>query len=251
MGFYGLLFGGALGLIGLMLLAWMMGARRSASEAEAPKGLETVSGALFALFGLLLAFSFSASASRFEQRRTISLQEANAIGTAALRLDLLPRDAQAEARAIFKAYLDSRYRYLSVAGAGGEYHKEWDEVQRIQSRLWSHAINSGPTDRQVPSNTVLLPALNEMFDITSTRHIAIQTHVPVVIVMLLGLFAVITSYLGGRLAHRTPSTRAVGVLYTACVVITLLVMIDIDFPRRGLIRANNADILIEDLRAKF
>ena len=63
---------------------------------------------MFALLGLLLAFSFSGAASRFEDRRHLITQETNAIGTAYLRIDLLPGDAQPKMRELFRHYLDSR-----------------------------------------------------------------------------------------------------------------------------------------------
>ena len=64
---------------------------------------------MFALFGLLVAFTFSGAASRFEDRRHLIAAEANAIGTAYLRLDLLPSDAQPPLRELFLRYLDARF----------------------------------------------------------------------------------------------------------------------------------------------
>jgi len=75
---------------------------------EAPSGLSTIDGAVFGLMGLLLAFTFSGAESRFDTRRQLIVQESNAIGTAYLRVDLLPATAQPQLREDFRSYTDSR-----------------------------------------------------------------------------------------------------------------------------------------------
>ncbi len=66
------------------------GARHRAAVGREPPGIGVIDGFVFALVGLLIAFTFSGAASRFEKRRDLIVTEANAIGTAWLRLDLLP-----------------------------------------------------------------------------------------------------------------------------------------------------------------
>src|SRR5271170_3899492 len=87
------------------------------TDANGSKGLGVIDGAVFGLMGLLLAFSFSGAVSRFETRLQLIVQETNAIGTAWLRVDLLPEAAQPEIRSDFRAYLDARlafYKNLST-----------------------------------------------------------------------------------------------------------------------------------------
>lgn len=71
------------------------------SEEKSSSGLGVIDGAVFGLMGLLLAFSFSGAVSRFETRLQLIVQETNAIGTAWLRVDLLPEAAQPEIRSTF------------------------------------------------------------------------------------------------------------------------------------------------------
>ena len=78
--------------------------------------------------GLLIAFTFSGATSRFEARRHLLTEEANAIGTAYLRLDLLPATAQPELRRMMRAYVDARM----AGGDGG------DDV-RLQNAIWTAA----------------------------------------------------------------------------------------------------------------
>ena len=71
-------------------------------------GSGTVEAAVFGLMGLLIAFTFYGAETRFETRRSLIVDEANAIATAYLRLDLLPENAQPELRENFREYVKSR-----------------------------------------------------------------------------------------------------------------------------------------------
>jgi hypothetical protein len=73
-----------------------------------PRGTSTIQAAVFALLGLLLGFTFANGISHLDQRRVLIVQESNAIGTAYLRLDLLPANQQQEMRQLFRQYLDTR-----------------------------------------------------------------------------------------------------------------------------------------------
>ena len=109
--FLGMLIFGEVGRrIGIARLA-----RYPGSEA---RGAGPAEGAVFGLLGLLLAFTFSGAASRFKARRHLIAEEANAIGTAYLRVNLLPLDAQPEVRQLFRRYLDTRIAtYQNVVDA--------------------------------------------------------------------------------------------------------------------------------------
>src|SRR4051812_27997496 len=86
-----------------------IGLRRMDQHGDsAVAGVATIDAAIFGLLGLLLAFTFSGAASRFDPRRQQIIEEANDIGTAYLRIDLLPVSAQPEMRELFRQYTDSR-----------------------------------------------------------------------------------------------------------------------------------------------
>jgi hypothetical protein len=104
------------GMLVLLEMGRRLGLRRLALDSEAGReGFGVVGGAIFALMGLLIAFTFSGAASRFDTRRQLVVEEANAIGTAYLRLDLLPASAREALRKSFRDYLEARlevYRKL-------------------------------------------------------------------------------------------------------------------------------------------
>src|SRR6266436_2091797 len=102
-----------------------IGLRRDPGDPQdAGAEIGVVDTAVFALLGLLIAFTFSGAASRWDTRRQLLVEEANAISTAYLRLDVLPPDAQSALREQFRQYVDARlaaYRSLpDVAAAKAE-----------------------------------------------------------------------------------------------------------------------------------
>ena len=130
-------------------------------------GAGIVEGAVFALLGLLLAFAFSGAASRFDDRRNQIVEEANAIGTAYLRLDVLAPAARDELRSSFRNYLDARlsaYRAFPDLEAA---NIEFARAEEVEQQIWSKAVTA--TGGLQPATMLLLPALNEMFDIAVTR----------------------------------------------------------------------------------
>lgn len=98
---------------------------------------------MFALLGLLIAFTFSGALSRFDSRRFGAVDEANAIGTAYLRIDLLPASTRPKLREAMRAYTDSRiatYRLLpDIAAARAELERS----RALQAEIWSQAVSGG------------------------------------------------------------------------------------------------------------
>ncbi len=240
-----------LGLFGGMLLLLDVGTRLrrrhlAMTDGEAT-GFGAAEGAVFGLLGLLIAFTFSGAADRWQERRHLIVEEANAIGTAYLRLDLLPASAQPALRQNFRDYADSRlaaYRKLPDIGAA---KAELDRSAGMQLEIWSKAV-AASTDRPQAA-LLLLPALNQMIDITTTRTVVAQMHPPVIIFVLLTALtlacALIAGYgLGGSPSRSWLHTMGFAAILTATVFVTL----NLEYPRLGLIRINAADQLLVDVR---
>jgi hypothetical protein len=112
-----------LGMLLFMEIGRRVAVRRMREDTGAAgEGVGTVDGAVFAQLGLLIAFTFSGASSRFDTRRQLIVEETNDIGTAYLRLDLLPADLQPALRESFRRYLDARIEvYRETAGhCGGQ-----------------------------------------------------------------------------------------------------------------------------------
>jgi hypothetical protein len=223
--------------------------RRAQDPAEAGRGRGTVEGAVFALLGLLIAFTFSAAAARFDARRALVVEESNDIGTSWLRLDLLPAEAQPPLRDLFRRYLDSRievYRKMPDLRAA---LAELDRSTRLQGEIWTRAVAACRQVDDPATTSLVLSALNDMIDITTTRTWAAQTHTPGIIFVLLVFFALAGSLLAGFAmseAKERSWLHAVG--FSALLAATIYVIGDLEYPRIGLIRLDAMDQVLVDLR---
>ena len=240
---------------GLMLVAseagWRIGRARLAGTAGAlAKGAGSAEAAVFGLFGLLVAFTFSGAAQRFEARRHLIAEEANTIGTAYLRLDLLPRDAQPGVRELFGKYVDNRYAVYRQAQDSASTEAKLAETASLQSAIWDMTFSAlKEQGLPTPGTTLLLGSLNEMIDITETRRMATITHPPPIIFVVLGLLSLVCAALVGYdTSDNTARSWLHSVTFAAVVSLTVYVIVDVEFPRLGLIRVDSADAAIFNLR---
>jgi hypothetical protein len=239
-----------LGMLLFLELGRRMAIRERAKGSEKePAGVAAVEGAVFALFGLLVAFTFSGSIERFDKHRELIAEETNAIGTAYLRLDLLPKGAQPALRELFSKYLDARldvYRKLPDIEAA---KAALTTSTQLQHEIWTQAVAASRlSDSHPEAGKLLLPALNAMIDITTTREMAADLHPPAVIFILLFALGLACSLFAGygMAASRRSWLHILG--FAAVTVITVFVVLDIEYPRQGLFRADAYDQVLIDLR---
>jgi len=174
---------------------------RRPRESEGERGsLSTIEGAVFALFGLVVAFTFSGAASRFNEKRALIAEEANYIETAYLRVHLLSETAQPELKDLFRHYLDSRletYRRLPDMQAA---ELGIANSRKLQREIWTKAISATMLrDSHGDAGKVLLPAINNMIDICTTRIMALQNHPPGII--SIAVHPGLDLLVDGRLSH--------------------------------------------------
>ena len=239
------------GMLICIKLGRRLGMLKLAKDPEtAMSGISTVEGAVFALYGLLIAFTLSGAPARLDMRRQLIAEEANTIGTAYLRLDLLTADAQPAMRELFRKYLDSRlevYRMLpNIEAAEGELSMS----AKLQNEIWAGAVAATRLPDVHPEATrLLLPALNEMIDITTTRTMAARIHPPLIIFVLLVLLALVCSLLAGydMGASKQPNWLHV-LLFAAITVVSVYAILEIEYPRAGFIRLSAYDQVLIDLR---
>jgi hypothetical protein len=241
-----------LGLFLGMLLGMEAGRRLATRRAAllgpaSLAGFGAVEGAIFALMGLLVAFTFSGAAARLDTRRTQIVDESNAIGTAWLRLDLLPAEAQPPLRDLFRRYADARieaYRRMPDMEAA---RVEMKRAQDLQTAIWAAAVAA--SRGQPPSTALLLlPALNQMIDITTTRTMAMRMHPPAVIYVMLAAVAVAGALLAGYAMAAGGRSWLHTVAFVTVMAITVWVILDLEFPRAGFIRLDSFDQVLVDVR---
>jgi hypothetical protein len=244
-------------LVGMLVtfeIGRRVGAARLARDPDGlAKGAGAAEGAVFALLGLLMAFTFSGAASRFDERRMLIDTEANAIGTAWLRIDLLPDEAQPPMRDLLRRYADLRATVYRGADDIEAVKARLDEATALQNQIWKHAIASGKLPGASPQATMLLlPALNDMIDITATRAMATATHPPMVIFVLLVVLSLIGAMLVGYATSPNKDRSWFHQVTFALVTsLAIYVIIDLEYPRLGLIRVDAADQVLIDLAKSF
>ena len=226
------------------------GRRAFGSTGAHPSGLGTVEAVTFGLLGLLLAFTFSGAAERLDTRRRQIVDEANALGTAWLRLDVLPASAQPTLRDAFRKYTDSRisvYRTFSESGLEAA-QAEYARSSALQQEIWTQAVAASRDTP--PAAVVLLPALNEVFDITTTRLAATQMHPPPIVYVVLALISLVCAFLVGyEMGATEVASRAHMIVLAFVLSFTFYVILDFEYPRLGFIRIDDFDQLLVQTRA--
>ena len=172
------------GMVVCLEVGYRLGRRSSENPELAHEGVGAIEAAVFALLGLLLGFSLAGGTSRLDTRRQLIIEEANAIGTAYLCLDLLATDDQPQMRRFFREYLEARLRVYQKPDPG-RAEQELAHAAQIQQRIWSQAVIVTRTDPTQTSARLLLPALNQMIDVTTSRTVWQDTHLPALIFALL------------------------------------------------------------------
>src|SRR5262245_8531939 len=214
------------------------------------EGIGAVDGAVFAVLGLLIAFTFSGATARFDSRRQLIVEETNHIGTAYLRLDMLPADAQPALRESFKRYLDTRletYRKIPDLAA---VRASLAKSNELQADIWRQAVAAVRMEGAPPTAPLLvLPALNAMIDITTTRPMAAQLHPPrVVFVMLFGMALAASTLAGYGMTGGKLRSRFHMIGFALVMTIAVWIILDIEYPRLGWIRIDAFDQALVDLR---
>jgi hypothetical protein len=239
-------------IVGSQYLGYRVAKQRRALAGSLPKGTATVQGSLFALLGLMVAFTISGGQDRLDARRRLIVEEANAIGTAYLRLDLLPAAAQPVLREDFRRYADARiatFAKLPNLEQARLAHRRAGELQR---RLWEHAVAAVGETSDLRPALLLLPAMNAMIDVTNARDAALRSHAPLAIFVLLLLLSFACAFFAGVEMSKgdRPSVLHV-VAFAATLALTTYVIVNIELPRLGFTRLGPIDALMVQAREQM
>jgi hypothetical protein len=237
------------GLLVLLLLAVEVGVRLGARARARRKGqgiaeLGPIQGSVLGLLGLLLAFTYSLAAGRYDARRELVIREANAIGTAYLRAGLLPEPRRGEIRAILRQYVESRIAPDDVVRDPVKMAEAVRRSERVLQTLWPAASRNIESQPPTVLDSLMFQALNEVIDLHTERLAAFGYRVPQIILWLLFFVAavamVMTGFGGGLSGSRGLFfTSTLAVLVTAVI----MVILDFDHPRSGLIRVSQQSMI--------
>jgi hypothetical protein len=236
-------------LFAAMLLLIELGHRLRENSADADRpGSAAMESAVFALFGLLLAFTFSGAMGRYDAHRDLIVRETNNIGTAYLRLDLLPPAAQPALRQDFRDYTAIRAHRFDVVEGTPEASEAAAQTARLQKEIWTRSVAAafapGATSG---ADKLLLPALNDMIDITATRRNAFDMHPPTVVFVLLFVLSCGCAVLAGFRTNGHGRSWVQRIGFAAAIALTLYATLDIEYPRRGLVTLASRNQIFSDL----
>jgi hypothetical protein len=218
--------------------------RRRRSEREDRPPVGEIVAATLALFAFVLAFTFGMAASRFDVRRGLVVEEANAIGTTYLRAAMLPEPHRTEVRKLLRDYVDVRLEAVEP----GKLSRGIAQSQELHSRLWDHATALG---RENPSSIVVglfVGSLNEVIDLHTKRlMLGAGNRIPVMIWAALYFLAIVGTAVIGYHSGLAGSGRSLAIIALVLAFSAVMTLIaDLDRPQEGLLRVSQQ--AMRDLR---
>lgn len=227
-------------------LGYRLGLRIQSAVAEPFKAhVSTTLSSLLGILALLLGFTFSLSLQRYDSRNEAVVEEANAIGTAYLRAQLLPSVVREDVLGLMRQYVDVRVKTGQIDLT---QHQTRDaltaEAGRLQNSLWAYARQANELAPSPVTTGLFIPALNELIDDYGKRDAEMNRHVPELVLGLLYITFVMTGailgYSNGLAGHRTPWVTYVMVWL---IVVMVFIILDLDRPYRGLIQISQKSML--------
>jgi hypothetical protein len=241
-----------LGMIAMQIAGHRYGLYRGDDAPASSEGTAAVEATIFAMLGLLVAFTFSGADTRLDGRRKLIIEETNAVGTAYLRLDLLRAEDKPILQDDMRRYVDSRLAYydqlLDLRAAGAERRHS----EQLQQELWTHAVAASARTGDARAALLVLQSLNAMFDVATERYAALRTHMPPAIFVLLVLMALACSFFAGiGMSKRRHPSYLHMIIFAGVLAVTAYVILNLEYPRAGFGRLSALDAFLRDQRASM
>jgi hypothetical protein len=218
--------------------------RRLSSEPETEASVRTMVAATLGLLAFTLAFTFGLASSRFDARRQVVQDEANAIRTSHLRSAFLPEPQRSTIRGLLREYLEARLE----AAQPGKAQQAVVGSQRLHARLWAEAVAAVEKEPSSVLAGLFIDSLNEIIDLHAKRvQATLRSRVPGVIWATLYFaasfsMAGIGYHLGLTSRRRSPAVVALVLTFSA----VMFLIEDLDRPQEGLLRVSQQAMV--DLR---
>jgi hypothetical protein len=232
----------------LMLAAteagFRLGRRSEPQTSDKTKSsVSTVEAAMLGVLGLLLGFTMSMAVSRFEARKQLVLDEANAISTSSLRAALLPAPEGPDIGNLLRQYINVRVQYGNVHDDPTQQDSYHTQSVRLQNEFWTRAVAYGQKDPNAVRVGLLLQSLNQAIDLESARRAAFQNHVPESVIYANGIVGILSVMLVGYAFGFSGRRHFSMYVLAVAVTLVLAVIIDLDRPRSGFIRVSEQPMI--------
>jgi hypothetical protein len=220
--------------------------RRSEDEKESP--VSAISGTILGLLAFILAFTFGIVSARYDARKELVRDEANALRTAYSRSEFLPEPDRAIAAALLREYVSRRLTAVH-AGDFSDMPALMAEADRIQRQLWDMAVVNARKDMNSDVAALYVEALNEVTNLHWMRvAIGLQMRIPVMMWLVLYALVILGMIGVGYQTAIAGSRRTWAVLILALSFSLVMALIgELDRPASGVITVTQQPL--EDLRA--
>ena len=236
----------------VLLLAALIGTRlraRHVSLDDAGKeDLKLILSAALTLLSLIIGFTFSMAVNRYDHRKALEAREANAIGTAYERAELLPSSQIRHVEELLRAYTNERISFYAAPDQAAEV-KILADTRALQRKLWD-AVEA-PAISHPNSVTALIAAgMNDVFDSERTTQAAWWDRIPLTAWALMGLIATFACVLLGYSAQPSAKPRRIYVVLPLLLAVASFMIADLDSARGGPIQVTTANLerLTQSLR---
>jgi hypothetical protein len=207
--------------------------------------VSTLEGAVLGLLALMIGFTFAIALSRFEARRDAVLNEANAIGTTALRARLLPAPYGAEALKSLREYVQIRLDITQRVVSAADLNAATGRSNEIQEALWRNAMALATKDNGMVPTGLFIQSLNEMIDNHGKRLAALLSRVPNIVFIALYGVAIVAFALAGYANGLLEKRRVRLPVYVMGILVSAVILLiqDLDRPTEGFIRVSQQPML--------
>ncbi len=205
-------------------------------------GTGATDGVVFAVFGLLVAFTFSATAARFNERKKLIVDQANALGTANLRLDALDPDDRTAIRQKMLQWVQLAQSLSTTEGDAATVNAVIVRASRLQSDVWHLGALAVAKKQQPALWSFVMSPINEWIDLSSTRQAMDNLGAPPLVIPTLVVLSLVAALLAGFHMSRYPRQSMLHcAAFAGIISFVILVIFDLNHPRSGLIQVRSID----------
>jgi hypothetical protein len=221
------------------LVGIVMRKRRSDITEEERGDYGVLLAAMLTLLGLIIGFTFSMAGTRYDQRKNLEEEEANAIGTEYVRADLLPADAAEKVRGLLRSYLEQRV--LFYTSSGDQLREVNVTTAKLQAELWEAVKAPAKTDRSTVE-ALTVSGMNDVLNSQGYTQAAWWNRIPLAAWSLMWAIAICCNLMIGFYL-RPKDPKSIRFVMPVVIAVALLLIADIDAPRRGIIRVNPQNLI--------
>ncbi len=236
-------------LLVVVELGRRVGQRPSISADEVRhEQLEWARDAIGLLLSLILGFTLAMALARFDQRQQLIVDEANAIGTASLRAEMLPQPSRERLAVLLRAYVAERIRFSTARLHAQELSESVARTKDLQSQMWEQSVEASKTAPNAITS-LFVQSLNEVIDLSEKRMATLENRVPQPIWIMLTLLSLLECLAAGMCVRR--KSWFVMVISPLMIAIVMSLIADLNSPRAGFLQTGRGSMerLQQDLGA--